>query len=132
MVCLKCLEIYCFLRVQVCEGLAFLHDSVKMIHRNISLGTVILNEAGAWKIFGFDFCLANVAPVGQPPAWNFPVADQMLPASEFGQPGYGFWHLNFTRIRSFLKLIEMAKEIFEIQLGTVNIKNISRRQTSLL
>jgi hypothetical protein len=87
MVCLKCLEIYCFLRVQVCEGLAFLHDSVKMIHRNISLGTVILNEAGAWKIFGFDFCLANVAPVGQPPAWNFPVADQMLPASEFGQPG---------------------------------------------
>ncbi len=76
---------------QVCEGLAFLHDSVKMIHRNISLGTVILNEAGAWKIFGFDFCLANVAPIGQSPAWNFPVADQMLPASEFGQPGYHFW-----------------------------------------
>ena len=75
---------------QVCEGLAFLHDSVKMIHRNISLGTVILNESGAWKIFGFDFCLANVAPVGQSPAWNFPVADQMLPASEFGQPGNNF------------------------------------------
>ena len=72
---------------QVCEGLAFLHDSVKMIHRNISLGCIILNEAGAWKIFGFDFCLQNVAPVGQSTAWNFPIADQMQPASEFGLPG---------------------------------------------
>jgi SCY1-like protein 2 len=72
---------------QVCEGLAFLHDSVKMIHRNISLGCIILNEAGAWKIFGFDFCLQNFATVGQSPAWNFPIADQMQPASELGLPG---------------------------------------------
>ena len=73
--------------VQVCEGLAFIHDSVKMIHRNISLGSIILNESGAWKIFGFDFCLQNAAPMGQPSAWTFPIGEQMMPASEFGVPG---------------------------------------------
>jgi len=53
----KHINIIIFSFLKVCEGLAFLHDSVKMIHRNISLGSIILNEAGAWKIFGFDFCL---------------------------------------------------------------------------
>jgi len=56
-----------------------------MVHRNLSLGSIILNEAGAWKIFGFDFCLTNIAGVGQTPEWSFPLPDQT--ASEFGQPG---------------------------------------------
>lgn len=45
--------------LQLCEGLAFLHGSVKMLHGNLCPESVVLNEKGAWKIFGFDFCLGS-------------------------------------------------------------------------
>ena len=50
---------------QLSEGLHFLHDSVKMLHRNLGPESIILNHQGAWKIFGFDFCVANCAPANQ-------------------------------------------------------------------
>ncbi|XP_078273256.1 SCY1-like protein 2 isoform X2 [Rhinoraja longicauda] len=43
--------------LQVCEGLSFLHSSVKMIHGNLTPENLILNKNGAWKIMGFDFCI---------------------------------------------------------------------------
>ncbi|XP_032893834.1 SCY1-like protein 2 isoform X2 [Amblyraja radiata] len=43
--------------LQVCEGLSFLHSSVKMIHGNLTPENMILNKSGAWKIMGFDFCI---------------------------------------------------------------------------
>ena len=63
--------------LQLCEGLAFLHDSVKLLHRNISPESIILNHQGAWKIFGFDFCLQNTQPNGVNPNWDFPLNDAM-------------------------------------------------------
>jgi SCY1-like protein 2 len=47
--------------LQLCEGLSFLHDSVKLGHHNLNPDSIILNEAGAWKIFGFDFALSNTS-----------------------------------------------------------------------
>jgi len=41
--------------LQLSEGLHFLHDSVKLLHRNVSPEAIIVNHQGAWKIFGFDF-----------------------------------------------------------------------------
>nr|CAG4651596.1 EOG090X018J [Triops cancriformis] len=46
---------------QLGEGLAFLHNDVKMLHCNLCPENVILNQQGAWKIFGFEFCTAYVA-----------------------------------------------------------------------
>lgn len=80
--------------LQLCEGLAFLHDSVKMLHRNIAPESIILNQQGAWKIFGFDFCLPNKAVSGAPPVWDFPMGDAMSsdalrPDLDFMAPEYG-------------------------------------------
>ena len=55
-------QVYSFF--QLCEGLTFLHDSAKLLHRNLSPDSIVLNEAGAWKIFGFDFCLSNQSSGG--------------------------------------------------------------------
>ena len=63
--------------LQLCEGLTFLHDSVKLLHRNVSPESIILNHQGAWKIFGFDFCLLNTAGHGVTPNWDFPLNDAM-------------------------------------------------------
>ncbi|KAI8421426.1 hypothetical protein MSG28_009499, partial [Choristoneura fumiferana] len=57
--------------MQVAEGLAFLHNDVKLLHHNISPESIIVNQQGAWKIFGFDFCIANQSTTGSAPFWPF-------------------------------------------------------------
>lgn len=52
--------------LQISEGLAFLHNDVKMLHRNITPESIIVNRNGAWKISGFDFC-ANALNVNDVP-----------------------------------------------------------------
>ncbi|GLH08809.1 SCY1-like protein 2 [Gryllus bimaculatus] len=57
--------------VQVGEGLAFLHSDVKLLHRNICPESIIVNQQGAWKIFGFDFCVLNQNAQDIQPYWPF-------------------------------------------------------------
>ncbi|XP_028027574.1 SCY1-like protein 2 [Bombyx mandarina] len=57
--------------MQIAEGLAFLHNDVKLLHRNVCPESIIVNQQGAWKIFGFDFCVANQNSVGAAPYWPF-------------------------------------------------------------
>ncbi|XP_026748756.1 SCY1-like protein 2 [Galleria mellonella] len=57
--------------LQVAEGLAFLHNDVKLLHHNICPESIIVNQQGAWKIFGFDFCIANQNATGSAPYWPF-------------------------------------------------------------
>ena len=45
--------------LQLSEGLTFLHSSAKMLHRNIGPESIMINEQGAWKICGFEYCLAS-------------------------------------------------------------------------
>ena len=71
--------------LQISEGLAFLHDSAKMLHRNISPEAIVINEAGAWKICGFEYCLANSAGPGQEPSWSFPEYDHGQPPETYPQ-----------------------------------------------
>lgn len=46
-------------RLQVVEGLAFLHSSVHMVHTNICPESIFINSLGCWKIAGFEFCIPN-------------------------------------------------------------------------
>lgn len=47
---------------QLGESLAFLHNDVKMLHRNLCPESIVVNIYGDWKIFGFDFCASNLTP----------------------------------------------------------------------
>lgn len=49
--------------MQLGQGLAFLHNDAKLLHHNLCPENVVINEQGAWKIFGFDFCSHSVSPV---------------------------------------------------------------------
>ncbi|XP_059616909.1 SCY1-like protein 2 [Phlebotomus argentipes] len=57
--------------MQLAEGLAFLHSDVKLLHRNICPESIIVNQQGAWKIFGFDFCILNQTPHEAKPFWPY-------------------------------------------------------------
>ncbi|XP_076372839.1 SCY1-like protein 2 [Tachypleus tridentatus] len=41
--------------LQISEGLAFLHYSCKLIHRNVCPQSVIVNKRGTWKLAGLEF-----------------------------------------------------------------------------
>ncbi|XP_075975101.1 SCY1-like protein 2 [Anticarsia gemmatalis] len=57
--------------MQIAEGLTFLHNDVKLLHHNICPESIVVNQQGAWKIFGFDFCVSNQATSGSSPFWPF-------------------------------------------------------------
>lgn len=45
--------------LQLIEGIQFIHNETKLVHRNISPHSVVLNSHGIWKIFGFDYCVSS-------------------------------------------------------------------------
>lgn len=65
--------------LQIGEGLTFLHNDVKLLHRNVCPESIIINQQGAWKIFGFDFCVHNSGSANQP-SYPFQRYDFMLPS----------------------------------------------------
>ncbi|CAH2267873.1 jg12949 [Pararge aegeria aegeria] len=79
--------------MQIAEGLAFLHNDVKLLHHNICPESIIVNQQGAWKIFGFDFCIANQSMTGSAPFWPFNEYCQAMhalaqPALDYLAPEY--------------------------------------------
>lgn len=66
--------------LQIGEGLAFLHNDVKLFHKNISPESIVINSQGAWKIFGFDFCIHNTSPGNNSPIYPFEEYVASLPA----------------------------------------------------
>ncbi|KAI1724523.1 protein kinase domain-containing protein [Ditylenchus destructor] len=45
---------------QLSEALVFLHNDAKIVHANICPSSIVINEKGAWKLAGFDFCISGV------------------------------------------------------------------------
>lgn len=41
--------------LQLCDGLLFLHNDAKMLHRNICMDNVFVDSNNSWKIGGFEF-----------------------------------------------------------------------------
>ncbi|XP_051886064.1 SCY1-like protein 2 isoform X2 [Pristis pectinata] len=79
--------------LQVCEGLSFLHSSVKMIHGNLTPENIILNKSGAWKIMGFDFCISSSNSSEQElkftcKEWDPNLPPLCLPNPEYVAPEY--------------------------------------------
>ncbi|XP_014248964.1 SCY1-like protein 2 [Cimex lectularius] len=57
--------------LQISEGLAFLHKDAKILHMNLCPSSIVINEQGAWKIFGFDFAILNSSSDATP-MWKCP------------------------------------------------------------
>lgn len=47
--------------LQVCDGLKFLHNDAKMLHRNLCLDNIFVDYNNTWKIAGFEYsCQQNL------------------------------------------------------------------------
>ena len=44
--------------MKVLEGLSFLHNDARIIHRNLTPENIVLNRSGCWKLFGFEHCFS--------------------------------------------------------------------------
>lgn len=67
--------------LQLGEGLAFLHNDVKLLHKNIAPESVVVNQQGAWKIFGFDFCVHNTSPPNAATVFPFEGYSPTIPSA---------------------------------------------------
>ncbi|XP_067000807.2 SCY1-like protein 2 [Anabrus simplex] len=74
--------------VQIGEGLAFLHSDVKLLHRNIGPESIVVNQQGAWKIFGFDFCVLNQNAQDIQPYWPF--SEYVIGLQPLAQPNLDY------------------------------------------
>lgn len=106
--------------MQVSEGLSFLHNSVKMVHRNICPENIVLNHQGAWKLFGFDFCVANQSPPDQQPFWPFEEYDPnrqtiCQPTLDYLAPEYALTHT-----------LDPAADLFSLGVVTYALFNSGR------
>nr|XP_023029464.1 SCY1-like protein 2 [Leptinotarsa decemlineata] len=66
--------------LQVGDGLAFLHNDMKLLHKNISPECIIISAQGAWKIFGFDFSVHNTSPSNLEPFYPFEEYNPTIPS----------------------------------------------------
>ncbi|KAM7362217.1 SCY1-like protein 2 [Cochliomyia hominivorax] len=87
--------------LQLFDGLQFLHNDAKIVHRNICAETIVINKNRSWKLFGFDFCVANQPqPDGKPywPCKEYSTSIHMLaqPALEYCAPEIALNNINST------------------------------------
>ncbi|KAL1138476.1 hypothetical protein AAG570_008539 [Ranatra chinensis] len=69
--------------LQIGEGLAFLHRDAKMLHHNLCPASIVINQQGAWKLFGLDFAVQS-ASMDTSQLW--PYVDYRKNGNEFAQP----------------------------------------------
>lgn len=74
--------------LQISEGLAFLHNDMKLLHKNVTPESVIISSQGAWKLFGLDFCIHNINPPNAPA--NYPFEDFSPTLPNICQPNLDF------------------------------------------
>ncbi|KAF7268224.1 hypothetical protein GWI33_018682 [Rhynchophorus ferrugineus] len=63
----------------IAEGVAFLHNDVKLLHKNICPESIVINASGVWKIFGLDFCIHNTKPPNQVADYPFHEYSPLIP-----------------------------------------------------
>ena len=44
------------------EGVGFLHNDAKIMHRNLCPEAIVLTKLGSWKLAGCDFCVRSSDP----------------------------------------------------------------------
>lgn len=49
--------------LQVCDGLKFLHNDAKLLHRNLCLENIFVDSNNTWKVAGFEFSCNQAAAV---------------------------------------------------------------------
>lgn len=77
--------------LQLFDGLQFLHNDAKILHRNLCPETIMINKNRCWKLFGFDFCVTNQPQSDGTPFWpckeyNGGVHPLAQPALEYCAP----------------------------------------------
>ena len=92
---------------------------MKLLHRNLSPDSIVLNEAGAWKIFGFDFCLNNQQSGAEAaPKWR---CNQMVESCEDLMPDLDFLAPEYAAEDD--SLLSPAADMFSIGMLAFTLHN---------
>ncbi|KAF8503756.1 other/SCY1 protein kinase [Russula emetica] len=66
--------------LQLCKGLSFLHTSARTVHSNINPESILINNAGDWKLGGLGLTIPLKRSDGSLTDWEFPSYDSRMPS----------------------------------------------------
>lgn len=74
--------------LSLAQGLAFVHNDAKILHRNLCPESVLVSKRGSWKLFGFDFAASAVDAAAVPLHFPVlrPVVALMSPNADYAAP----------------------------------------------
>ncbi|CAH1970866.1 unnamed protein product [Acanthoscelides obtectus] len=107
--------------LQVSEGLAFLHTDVKLLHKNICPESIVINNQGAWKIFGLDFCIHNTSPGNVAPVYLFEPYSPSIPKA--CQPNLDFLAPECVTIQTH----SPASDMFSLGMLTYTLHAVDKK-----
>ncbi|XP_065211697.1 SCY1-like protein 2 isoform X2 [Planococcus citri] len=73
---------------QIAEGFSFLHNDVKLLHRNLCPQNIVINKKGAWKIFGFDYSVHCIS--GAEAIVRWPTIEYAMDVHALAQPSLDY------------------------------------------
>jgi SCY1-like protein 2 len=67
--------------LSISEGLTFIHNDAKILHRNLCPEAIIISKRGSWKLFGFEFSAPPINPNDFP--LKFPIINVTNQSHDF-------------------------------------------------
>lgn len=67
--------------LSISEGLTFIHNDAKILHRNLCPEAIIISKRGSWKLFGFEFSAPPINPNDFP--LKFPMINVTNQSNDF-------------------------------------------------
>nr|CAG4649944.1 EOG090X018J [Sida crystallina] len=108
---------------QLSEGLVFLHNDCKLLHGNLCPESIVVNQQGAWKIFGFDFCCSSQSSPEQDGKAVWPVREPDPELPSVAQP-----NLDYMVYQSFyLVYLRYSLTIKSLKISFLSLKKKSTR-----
>ena len=77
--------------LSIAEGIAFVHNEAKILHRNICPESIIVSKRGSWKLAGFEFSCSPIAPNDFP--LKFPTLNVTNQTVDY--PAFALPHLDY-------------------------------------
>lgn len=118
---------------QISEAISFLHNDVKLLHRNICPDNIIITKRGNWKLIGFDFCAQPNATDENP--LTFPLLNVVNQTKDFPKlllPNLNYLPPEYYKENDEERKILLTSDIFSLGFLTFNLFNRLEKNHPLL
>lgn len=117
---------------QISEAVSFLHNDVKLLHRNICPENIIITKRGAWKLFGFEFCAQPNSPDETPLTFPLLVVNQTKDFPQLLLPSLLYLPPEYYQENEDQRRILLSSDMYQLGFLTFNLFSRADKSHPLL